>query len=148
MKPYKVRNHKGQSIVAEFETQPEAAAYLQSQDNPLLYVDFDEPKPVVEPRKPTEFDIFLEKNITKPWFRYLFGGALVWIGFLLIDKPNGWAGWILMVIGCLFMYEIGLIALVGGFVYFILSSVGNLSIPAAILVGACIIGFAIYKKKS
>jgi len=148
MKPYKVRSHKGQGIVAEFETQPEAAAYIQGQDNPYLYVDLEEEKPVIEPRKPTEFDIFLEENITKPWFRYLFGGALVWLGFALIDKPNGWAGWVLIGIGCLFMYEIGLIALVGGLIYFILSSVSGLSIPAAILIGACIIAYAIYKKKS
>ena len=148
MKPYKVRNHKGQSIVAEFETQPEAAAYIQSQDNPLLYVDFDEPKPVVEPRKQTKFELFTDENIVKPWFRYPFGIFWIWLGFKVMDTPNSLYGWGGIILGCFFMYEIALVGLVIGFFYFLFSSIGHLSIPAAILVGACIIGFAIYKKKS
>jgi hypothetical protein len=147
MKPYKVRNHKGGSIVAEFETQPEAAAYIQSQDNPLLYVDLVEPRPVVQPREPDAVDKFLAEHGMKVWFRYPLGGVLIWIGLMFIDLPQyGWMGYIVIAVGCLCMFELALLGVFLWFVYLIFSSLGNLSIPGAIIFGACIIAYAIYKK--
>lgn len=147
MKPYKVRNHKDNSIVAEFEVQPEAAAYIQSQGNPLLYVDLVEPTPVIEPRQQDAIDKFIEEHGTKVWFRYPLGGVLIWVGFMILDLPKyDWIGYILIVFGCLAMFELGLLGVFLWFAYLVLSGLGGISIPAAIIVGACIIAYAIYRK--
>lgn len=44
MTTYEVKRHKG-GLVASFNTQEEAASYIQSKDDPYLYVDVDEPPP-------------------------------------------------------------------------------------------------------
>lgn len=49
MATYEVKRHKGGLVVA-FDTQEEAANYIQSKNDPTLYVDVgDAPTPVIEP---------------------------------------------------------------------------------------------------
>lgn len=49
MTTYEVKRHKG-GLVATFDTQQEAANYIQSKDDPALYVDAgDTPPTVIEP---------------------------------------------------------------------------------------------------
>lgn len=54
MGTYKVKSHKG-GLVATFDTQLEAATYIQSKDDPYLYVDVPEDKPQAPPVEPNDY---------------------------------------------------------------------------------------------
>lgn len=150
MAKYEVRNHK-KELVAEFETQAEAASYLDSKDDPLLYVQAIEPPPPPPPPPPDKFEIWYGEMFEKRWFRCLNGLVLFCIGFAILvyaeKEIYSYAGWACMIIGGLIALEISL-ALFGIYVLFnIFDGLKNLSTPVAILLGACIIAYVIYIKK-
>jgi hypothetical protein len=137
-------------MVAEFETQAEAAAYLQSKDDPLLYVNEIELSPP-SPLPPGKFEIWYGEMFEKRWFRCLNGLVVFGIGWAVLMNADkqiltiaGWAG---MIIGGLMAFEISLALLAIYFVFSIFDGLDNLSTPKAIVVGACIIAYVIYIKK-
>ena len=150
MARYEVRKHKG-GLVAEFETQAEAGAYVQSKDDPLLYVEEINPPPPPPP-PPGKFEIWYGQMFEKRWFRCLNGLVVFAIGWAVLvngDKPIltvvGWGG---MIIGGLMAFEIALALLGIYFVFNIFDGLEHLSTPKAILIGACIIAYVIYKKRN
>jgi hypothetical protein len=149
MAKYQVRNRK-RGMVAEFETQAEAAAYLQSKDDPLLYVDEIKPPPPPPP-PPDKFEIWYGEMFEKRWFRCLNGLVVFGIGWaFLMDadmQVNTIAGWAGMIIGGLIAFEISLALLAIYFVFSVFDGVDSLSTPKAIVVGACIIAYVIYIKR-
>ena len=148
MTKYEVRKHKG-GMVAEFETQAEAAAYLGSKDDPLLYIEeITQPPP---PPPPGKFEIWYAEMFERRWFRCLNGLVVFGIGWAVLmnaDKPiftiAGWAG---MIIGGLIAFEISLALLGIYFIFSVFDGLDNLSTPKAIMLGACIIAYVIYIKK-
>lgn len=148
MTKYEVRKHKG-GMVAEFETQAEAAAYLQSKDDPLLYVDEINPPP--PPPPPSKFEIWYAEMFEKRWFRCLNGLVVFGIGWAVLMNAEKtiytYAGWAGMIIGGLMAFEISLALLAIYFVLSIFDGLDSLSTPKAILLGACIIAYVIYIKR-
>ena len=149
MARYEVRKRKG-GLVAEFETQAEAASYLESKDDPLLYIEEIEPPPP-PPSPPGKFEIWYAEMFEKRWFRCLNGLVLFAIGWgFLINAEKqiftivGWAG---MIGGGLMAFEISLILLAIYFFFSVFEGLDNLSTPKAILLGAGIIAYVIYIKK-
>ena len=151
MTKYEVRKHKG-GLVAEFETQAEAGAYVQSKDDPLLYVEEVVPPYVAPPPPPpSKFEIWYGQMFEKRWFRCLNGLVVFAVGWAVLvngDKTiltvAGWGG---MIIGALIAFEIALALLGLYFVFNIFEGLDNLSTPKAIVIGACIIAYVIYKKR-
>jgi hypothetical protein len=149
MTKFEVRKRNG-GMVAEFETQAEAAVYLDGKDDPLLYVEEIEPPPTPPP-PPNKFEIWYGEMFEKRWFRCLNGLVLFGIGWAVLINADKqiytYAGWACMIIGGLFAFEISL-ALIGIYALFtIIDGLKNLSTPIAILLGACIIAYVIYIKK-
>jgi hypothetical protein len=148
MAKYEVRKHKG-GMVAEFETQAEAAAYLQSKDDPSLYVDEINPPP--PPPPPGKFEIWYAEMFEKRWFRCLNGLVVFGIGWAVLMNAEKtiytYAGWAGMIIGGLMAFEISLALLAIYFVLSIFDGLDSLSTPKAILLGACIIAYVIYIKR-
>ncbi len=149
MATYEVHNHKG-GLVAEFDTQAEAQAYVQSKDDPLLYVEEINPPPPPPP-PPGKFEIWYGQMFEKRWFRCLNGLVVFGVGWAILvngDKPiltiAGWGG---MILGGLIAFEIALALLGLYFVFNIFEGLDNLSTPKAIVIGACIIAYVIYKKR-
>lgn len=149
MAKYEVRKHKG-GMVAEFETQAEAAAYLQSKDDPLLYVDEINPPPPPPP-PPGKFEIWYGEMFEKRWFRCLNGLILFAIGWAVLMNAEKtiytYAGWAGMIIGGLMAFEISLALLAIYFIFSIFDGLDTLSTPKAIVLGACIIAYVIYIKR-
>lgn len=136
--------------MAEFDTQAEAQAYVQSKDDPLLYVEEINPPPPPPP-PPGKFEIWYGQMFEKRWFRCLNGLVVFGVGWAILvngDKPiltiAGWGG---MILGGLIAFEIALALLGLYFVFNIFEGLDNLSTPKAIVIGACIIAYVIYKKR-
>ena len=149
MTKYEVRKRNG-GLVAEFDTQAEAGAYVQSKDDPLLYVEEINPPPPPPP-PPSNFEIWYGKMFEKRWFRCLNGLVVFGIGWAVLinsDKPmltiGGWGG---MILGGLIAFEVALALLGLYFVVTIFDTLEHISTPNAILVGACIIAYVIYIKR-
>jgi hypothetical protein len=149
MAKYEVRKHKG-GMVAQFETQAEAAAYLQSKDDPLLYVDEINPPPPPPP-PPSKFEIWYSEMFERRWFRCLNGLVVFGIGWALLMNAEKtiytYAGWAGMIIGGLMAFEISLVLLGIYALFAIFDGLKSLSTPVAILLGSCIIAYVIYIKK-
>lgn len=152
MAKYEVRNHK-KELVAEFETQAEAARYLDSKDDPLLYVQAIElpPSPPPPPPPPDKFEIWYGEMFEKRQFRCLNGLVLFCIGFAILVNAEKeiytYAGWAAMTVGGLIAFEIALALLGIYFLFSILDGLKSLSTPVAIILGACIIAIVIYIKR-
>ena len=149
MAKYEVRKHKG-GMVAEFETQAQAAAYVQSKDDPLLYVDeINLPPP--PPPPPGKFELWYAEMFERRWFRCLNGLVVFGIGWAVLMNADKQiltiTGWAAMIIGGLLAFEISLVLLAIYFVFSIFDGLDSLSTPKAIVVGACIIAYVIYIKR-
>jgi hypothetical protein len=70
-------------FVAEFETHAQAITYLESKDDPLLYIEEIEPPPP-PPSPPGKFEIWYAEMFERRWFRCLNGLVLFAIGLSLI----------------------------------------------------------------
>lgn len=152
MAKFEVRIHGG-GMVAEFDNQQEAIDYIQGKDDPRLYVFQDVPKEPIKHEPPSKFELWwVESMETKWWFRYLNAIGFFIIGFFITEYSSNeildWLGKAVMLISALVAYELfALGALILIVNLFFDGSGGFISTPFAIVIGACIIAFAIYKKK-
>ena len=149
MTKYEVRKRKG-GLVAEFETQAEAGAYVQSKDDPLLYVEEIDPPPPPPP-PPSKFEIWYGDMFKHWWFRHLNAIAVFGVGYAVLMSGDKLIltlmGWGLMIIGAGMAFELSL-GLFGLYLFFMaIDGLDTLSTPKAILIGACIIAYVIYQKR-
>lgn len=149
MTKYEVKKYDGE-VVAKFGTHEQAIKYVQSKDDPNIYVDVIEPPP--PPPPPGEIEMMWTNALaTKWWFRYLHAIVIIAIGYAILDwaqtTPVTLLAFGVMFIGSLFAFELLIVGLGLGLLYFIITGVSSMSVPVAVVVGACIIAYAIYKKK-
>lgn len=150
MTKYEVKKYDGE-VVAKFGTHEQAIKYVQSKDDPNIYVDVIEPPPPPPP-PPGKLEIWWGEMMAKHWwFRYLHAVVFIAVGYAILDKSNNLYWTLLafgvMLIGGVFAFEVLLVGLVLGFLYFIIAGISSMSVPVAVVFGACIIAYAIYKKK-
>lgn len=151
MAKFEVKRHGG-GLVAEFDTHDEAIAYVQGKDDPSIYVAIEAPKEPIKQEPPSRLEMWwVESMETKWWFRYLNAIALVVAGFFIAELTQGevldWLGKAVMFIGALMAYELLALGVVVFLANMFFGDSGFISTPIAIIIGACIIAFAIYQKK-